>query len=501
MKIFFSQNSKDADAITIEKQNITSTHLMERAATVAFHWIENKYQNTKTTFQIFCGVGNNGGDGLVLARLLKQKGYFVKVNIVSFNEKHSDDFIVNLERLKEFAIEPYIITNGDHVPNIKSNEIVIDAIFGSGLSRTPEEWVIDLFQYINASQAYVIAIDVPSGLFLDQNTENKRAVINAAVVLTFQLPKLAFYLPENERYIQDIIILDIGLDPKFINETPTNHYLIDQNDISILYKSVDQYAHKGTQGHVLVVGGSYGKIGAPLLTAKAALKSGCGLVTTYIPRCGYTALQASVPEVMVLTDPSETHISTIQYEFKPQAIAIGMGMGQHLDTQKALHSFLNSVEAPLLVDADAINILSINRDWISQLPEGTILTPHPKELERLIGSWQHDFEKIEKTQQLAKKHQLIIIIKGAYTLVIDAENTYVNITGNQALATAGSGDVLSGIITSLLAQAYDPIEAAILGVYIHGLTADLTVPETGYQSFIASDIISNIGKAYLHIEA
>ncbi len=266
------------------------------------------------------------------------------------------------------------------------------------------------------------------------------------------------------------------------------------------YKPIDAQTHKGIQGHALLIGGSYGKLGAMTLSSKACLKTGCGLVTVFIPRCGYEILQTANPEVMVLTDDQEKNISKIDFDFIPQAIGIGPGMGQELETQNALHEFLINDKTPLVIDADALNILAENPEWVFLLPAKTILTPHPKELERIIGKWESDSEKMEKTIAFSKKEHLIIVMKGAPTFIIDGETVYENMTGNPALATAGTGDVLTGMITSLLAQSYEPIDAAILGVYLHGLTADIALPETGFQAFIASDVIANIGKAYLSLE-
>ena len=271
--------------------------------------------------------------------------------------------------------------------------------------------------------------------------------------------------------------------------------------IQNIYKPVDLKAHKGTQGHALLIGGSYGKIGAITLSSKAALHSGCGLATAYVPKCGCEILQTVIPEVMVLTDKSKWHLSKIKFNFEPNAIGIGPGMGQHAETQKAFRKFLKSCNTPLVIDADGINILSENPKWLPHLPPNTILTPHPKELERLIGAWESDHEMIEKATQFSLAHHCIIVAKGAPTRIIDGQDTYENTTGNQALATAGSGDVLTGIITGLLAQAYEPMHAATLGVYLHGLTADMALPHTGHESFIASDIIQLLGKAFLTLHS
>ena len=275
---------------------------------------------------------------------------------------------------------------------------------------------------------------------------------------------------------------------------------IDKSEILKRYKPIKANTHKGIQGHALLVGGSYGKIGAMTLSSKACLKTGCGLVTVFIPRCGYKILQTANPEVMVLTDISVKYITRIGFNFVPQAIGIGPGIGQDIETHTALHRFVKTNKIPLVIDADALNILSQNKQWLSFLPEKTIFTPHLKELERLIGSWDFEAEKIEKTIAFSKEYHLVIVMKGAPTKIIDGDTLYENTTGNAALATAGTGDVLTGMITSLLAQSYEPIDAAILGVYLHGLTADIALPETGYQAFIASDVIANIGKAYLSLE-
>jgi ADP-dependent NAD(P)H-hydrate dehydratase len=279
-----------------------------------------------------------------------------------------------------------------------------------------------------------------------------------------------------------------------------NPIYIDKNEILKRYKPIDKHTHKGIQGHALLIGGSYGKMGAACLSSKTALKTGCGLVTAFIPKCGYEIVQISIPEVMVLTDDQENFITSITFDIVPQAIGIGPGIGQEQATQKAFHEFLKSNKTPLVIDADALNILSQNKSWLSLLQPKTIITPHPKELERLIGKWNSEAEKVAMAIAFSKQYHLIIVMKGAPTHIINGDKVYENTTGNAALATAGSGDVLTGIITSLLAQSYEPIDTAIVGVYLHGLTADIALPETGYQSFIASDVIANIGKAYLSLE-
>jgi len=269
-------------------------------------------------------------------------------------------------------------------------------------------------------------------------------------------------------------------------------------EIRKIYRPIDKFTHKGIQGHSLIIGGSYGKIGSVVLASKACLKTGCGLVTAFIPKCGYEILQISNPEVMVETDDFMEHLTVINIENKFQAIGIGMGMGQDFETQRAFYCFLKNNKSPLIIDADGLNILSQNIEWLEFVPKNTILTPHPKELELLIGKWDSEKDKRYRVAQLSHKYGLIIVVKGAPTVIFFQDDIYENTTGNQALATAGSGDVLTGIITSLVAQSYTPLDAAILGVYLHGLTADIAAPKMSYQAFIASDIIGNIGNAYLY---
>lgn len=497
MKIFSAEKIKELDKLTIAKQQITSLELMERAALQAFLWLVNHFHDKKTIYHIFCGVGNNGGDGLVIARMLKQNYFDVHVYIVPFSENFSADFNANLGRLKECNLGYEVISEATEFPDIAENHIIVDAIFGIGLTREMDSWLQILIQKINYHQSFKVSIDVPSGLFLDKKTT---IAIHSDVVLTFQLPKLAFYLPDNENFIVDVVLLPIELDEKSIESIPANYYYTDLNKIKKRYKPISKFSHKGTQGHVLLIGGCFGKIGAMVLASQAALRSGCGLATVFIPKCGYEIMQTATPEAMVMTDENYHKITNIEFNFQPKAIGIGMGIGQDTETTEAFYYFLNNNSIPLVIDADALNILSENQEWLNLLPKNSILTPHPRELERLIGTWEDDFEKIEKVKTFAKTYNLVVLIKGAFTLIIDEKNVYVNSSGNQALATGGSGDVLSGMITSFRAQGYSAVDAALLGVYFHGRTADIAMNDMGYEGFIASDIIKYLGKVFLELK-
>jgi hydroxyethylthiazole kinase-like uncharacterized protein yjeF len=497
MKIFATEKIKELEQLTIERQQISSLELMERAALQAFLWLINHFQDKKTVYHIFCGVANNGGDGLVIARMLKQNYFEVHVYIVPFSDNYSKDFSTNLERLKECNLTYQLLQEDSFFPNIDEKHIIIDAIFGIGLNRELDHWLQVLFQKINYHKAFKVTIDVPSGLFLHQKTT---IAIQSNVVLTFQLPKLAFYFPDNELFIQEIVFLSIDLDTHSIENLPTNYYYIDDKEIKKRYQPISKFSHKGTLGHVLLIGGCYGKMGAMILAAKAALRCGCGLTSVLIPKCGYEILQTASPETMVITDENYYKITNINFTFHPKAIGIGMGIGQDNETKEAFYQFLKNNTTPLVIDADALNILSEHTEWLQFVPKNSILTPHPKELERLIGSWKDDFQKIEKTRQLAQKYQFVILIKGAYTLIVEGKNVYVNSSGNQALATGGSGDVLSGMITSFRAKGYSAVDAALFGVYFHGRTADIAVNDIGFEGFIASDIIKYLGKVFLELK-
>lgn len=499
MKLFNAKQIYKADQITIKQQGITSDELMERAAIQLFNWLHFRLKGAPVKIHLFCGIGNNGGDGIALARHLLENGYTITVYVINYSEKRSMDFLINLDRLKEKSFWPSIINAGDGLPEIGKEDIVVDAIFGIGLNRTPDAWVNKLIDHLNGSKAFILSIDIPSGLFTAQGPMDYSTIIKSNYVLSFQTPKLVFFLPETGPFIEQWEVLDIGLDPEYLKATETDFELMGRNEILTIYKPREKYAHKGTFGHTLIVGGSYGKIGAVCLATRAALLVGSGLVTALVPKIGYTILQTALPEIMVLTDAHENTISNIHLEINPTVIGIGVGMGVAGETVTAFSNFLDRNKHPLVIDADGINILSQHKALLNKLPEQTVLTPHPKELERLIGKWRDDFDKIGKAMAFSIKFNCIVVIKGAHTMVIYHKKGYVNTTGNPGMATAGSGDVLTGVISGLLAQGYDPLNAARFGVYIHGKAGDIAVEKMGYQALSASHITEYLGKAFLDL--
>ena len=493
MKILSSKDIRTIDAKTIQYDELSSDELMEKAATAFYGYFTKQYIDKDKLIALFCGIGNNGGDGLVVARLLHQAGYNIIVFVIEASDNYSPDCTLNLKRAQEAGVNVSIITSVEDIPEMLEISVVIDAIFGTGLSRELSVLIKEVISSINQANKTVISIDVPSGLFLDKPT---LLAVEATETITFQIPKLALFLPDNDCYVGKLSMVDIGLNSKAIAEADTDEFYLTFEDMAKQLKPLNKFAHKGTQGHALVIGGSLGKIGAVSLASKAALRTGCGLITGFVPQCGTNPIQSYFSEAMVIQDTNEHYISSIDFDICPDAIAVGMGMGKQKETKQALHQFLKTNSSPLIIDADALNILSENREWLNELQPNTILTPHPGELKRLIGQWEDDFQKIEMTRAFAQKYNLIVVVKGAHTLIVDSTNLYVNSSGTPALATAGSGDVLSGIIVGLLAQGYKPIEAAQLGVYIHGATANITCDEINPRSFVASDIIDNISRVY-----
>jgi len=498
MKIFSAAQIYEADKFTIQKQQITFDDLMERVSIQIFNWLHSRLQGAQPKIHLFCGIGNNGGDGLAVARHLQEHGYNIEVHIVNYNEKRTEEFRTNLQRLKDRKIWPNFIGEDTELPKITRDDIVVDAIFGIGLNRPPVQWVANLFQYISEFGAFVLSVDVPSGMFMDKVADPK-AVVRANHTLCFQSPKLPFFLPQTGTYTSQWEVLDIGIDREYLMTAETEFELIGKNEVLHWYIPREKFAHKGNYGHSLIIGGSYGKIGAAILASKGALYAGSGLVSAYIPSCGYVPFQTAIPEAMVETDMSEKQISDIKFNVDATVIGIGTGLGTEEATVKAFSAFLKKNKLPLVVDADALNILSKNKTLLKYLPEDSVLTPHPKELERLVGKWKDDFDKLDKAKKFVKKYQCILVLKGAHTIVLYKDKGFVNSTGNPGMATGGSGDVLTGMIAGLIAQGYAPIIAAIFGVYLHGSAGDLAVEILGYQSLTATSIADAIGSAYLEL--
>jgi len=496
MKVLTSDEIRALDQYTIVNEPVLSIDLMERAAKGIKRWLEQNI-NMDLAFHLFCGTGNNGGDGLALARLLKKDGINVHIHLVNLSKNMSLDASTNEKKLDGLVRINHIITEVDF-PEINEGAVVIDCLFGSGLNRSISGIAEDIIHFINALQFPVISVDVPSGLFCNHpNPEG--IIVEADITLSFQLPKLSFLVPENEDYIGQWTVLDIGLSPEGLEQAQSTYNYILPNEVAQIPQPPSKFAHKGHNGHALLLAGSKGKPGAGILAAKAALRSGVGLVTAVIPSCNYSIFHTAIPEAMSFVSGEigiESHPELDNFH----AIAIGPGIGLSEQSVQVLASLLERVKQPLILDADAITLLSIQKDLIDKLPRNTILTPHIGEFDRLVGPSANSFERLEKLLDFSINHQCLVVLKGAHSAIATPDGqVYFNSTGNPGLATAGTGDTLTGVLLSLIAQGYHPLDASILGVYWHGAAGDLALEEECYESLLASDIIKNLGKSFKSI--
>lgn len=493
LKILTQSQIKELDAYTIQHEPIASIELMERACIAFASWFTSTF-TVHQNIGVICGTGNNGGDGLGIARLLNEQGYDVKVWIVRGTTPESDDFKINLKRIRGKLKVFEIVSEADQ--NLFTDRsILIDAVFGSGLSRPVNGIYVQAIRCINKTNAVRVAVDIPSGLMTDQPSEGE--IVQADYTVSFQLPKLTFLFPQSNVYVGTWHVVDIGLDQKFIRDATSDYALLEQKDINKLLKSRSKFNHKGNFGHALLIAGGYGKMGAAVLGARSALRSGAGLLTVHVPKCGYEIIQTSIPEAMVSVDENDKVFSSLPDTKYFSAIGIGPGIGQDKKTVTAFISLLEAAGKPLVIDADALNILSANRELIHLLPKNTILTPHPREFERLTGSWKTDFERLKKQIDFSAKTGTIVLLKGAHSSISTPDGkVYFNNTGNPGMATGGSGDVLTGIITGLLAQGYSALDAALIGCWIHGSAGDRAAVHFGQISMTASDITAYLPDAF-----
>lgn len=500
MKILSAAEIREWDQFTIEQEPVSSLDLMERAAVKCTEWLLEHFGDAPS-FGIFCGKGNNGGDGLAVARMLLEKGFPVSVHILEFGHKGTEDFQTNLARLHKLTNTgiSFIQTTENFHP-FPPGQVIIDALFGSGLNRPLEGVTAALVEHINQSGHQVVSVDIPSGLFTDRSSKGAVAV-TARYTLSFQCYKPAFLFPENDPYIGEVQLLDIGLHPAYYRALPSRFELTDDALIHSIYTARKRFAHKGDFGHALLVAGSYGRMGAAVLAASACLRGGAGLVTAHVPSCGYMVLQTAVPEAMLLTDFNSSFCTKLETDLSRfDAIGAGPGLGTAAETKMMLRELLDAYRGPLVLDADALNCMAAQKDLLSLVPAGSILTPHPKEFERLFGESANDAERILLALEKAGELGCIILLKGHHSLIATPDGKgFFNSTGNPGMATAGSGDVLTGLLTALLAQGYSSSEAAILGTYLHGLAGDIAAKTVSEEALVAGDIISFLGQAYLRL--
>lgn len=503
MKIFTSAQIHELDKYTIEHEPIESINLMERSARAITQAIMDEWDNTVPVV-VFAGPGNNGGDALAVARLLSAQGYGVTAYLFNITGHLSTDCETNKKRIVDNnAVKTFIeVTQEFDPPQLDANTLVIDGLFGSGLNNPLAGGFASLVKYINLSPSKVVSIDVPSGLMAEDNTYNVRAnIIRATLTLTLQQPKLSFLFPENQQFIGRLKTLDIRISSEGIAQTEAQFVMVEEKDIRSLLMPRNAFVHKGMMGHALLIAGSYGMGGAAVLASRACLRSGIGKLTVHTPRSNNLVLQIAVPEAVVQQDLEEVGfgepVDTDEYD----VLGIGPGLGQTEGTAIAMIAQLRRTQCPIVADADALNILATHRAWLQQLPKGIIMTPHPREFDRIAGHSADSYERLLKALDMAQRYQAYIILKGHYSaLCMPDGNVMFNTTGNAGMATAGSGDVLTGIITGLLGRGYQQRDACLLGMYLHGRAGDLAARDLGMESLVADDLIKYLPKAFKSLE-
>ncbi len=497
MKILNARQIRKLDAYTIEHEPIRSIDLMERAAKRCFEWIKRRMREKKKV-QVFCGMGNNGGDGLAIGRMLGGTGHQVVVHIVRHASEGSPDFQKNRKRLHGVRnLQVIELDEGSTLPDIGGDELVVDALFGSGLNRPLDGLPARVVGHINASGAVVVAIDLPSGLFCEDNTGNDHAaIIRADYTLCFQMPKMAFLFAENEMFVGQWEVLDIGLHPEGIARSDSKYSMIEPGMLKEFYRPRSRFSHKGQFGHALLIAGHLGKMGAALIAARACMRSGVGLLSVFLPECGVIPLQTYLPEAMCLPAANRELIDGLPDMERFNAIGIGPGTGTADETARTLKLLLQQAACPLVLDADALNILAENPTWCGFLPSGSVLTPHPGEFDRLAGKCSSGYERLMKAREFAHRFQITLVLKGAFTAVISpAGEVYFNPTGNPGMASGGSGDALTGMILAWMAQNYNPLQSSLAAVFTHGLAADLAARGKAFEGLIVTDLVEMIPSA------
>jgi ADP-dependent NAD(P)H-hydrate dehydratase / NAD(P)H-hydrate epimerase len=495
MKIFTPALIREWDNYTIKNEPVSSVDLMERASASFSDWYCSRFSK-KVKVEIFCGPGNNGGDGLVIARLLGNSGFKVTVWKLP-SDRYSADFLVNERRLTKIKIIP--VHSTDICDNIDTEAVIVDALFGSGLNKKLEGVAEDLVERLNLLPNTKISVDIASGLFAD--TPSEGVIFRPDCTVTFQSPKLNQLLPSCFEYTGDLIVTDIGLNQEFEKNTFSDKIYIDDSFIRKIIRPRTKFSHKGTFGKALIAAGKYGSFGAAVLCARACYRCGTGLVYTLLPESGVDIMQIALPEAVVISGESKNGLLSVPDVSHFNVVAIGPGISEDASGEKLLTDLFSAFRKPLVIDASALNIISVNKELLKLIPEGSILTPHPKEFERLIGKFRNDYEKLEKLKNLAAEIKGFVVLKGAHSVIATPEGImYFNSTGNPGMATGGSGDVLTGIIAGLMAQGYTSEHAAILGVYLHGYAGDKAGRRTGLAPLLASDIIEGIKDFYLDYE-
>ncbi|MBO5806960.1 MAG: NAD(P)H-hydrate dehydratase [Bacteroidaceae bacterium] len=500
MKFFPTQAIKEIDRYTIDNEPVASIDLMERAARALASALLERYAGR--SFALFCGPGNNGGDGLAVARMLNDAGCCAAAWLINPKGKLSPDCAVNLKRLQDTAVTVYEVNDSFIMPALGCGTVIVDALFGSGLNKPVSDGLFAcVIEAINASECEVVAVDMPSGLMGENNDPQHTTIVKADLTLTLQFPKMSLLFAENSPFVGEMKILDIGLSQEWIDKEPSPLFFTDEKDIKSLLSPRAKHSHKGDYGRALLVAGSKGMAGASVLSARAVLRSGVGLLTVHVPACNNAIVQVAVPEAMTSIDCSECCFSDFIETSKYNAVAVGPGLGQSSESEKALLHLIDNCRVPMVLDADALNVLARNSEYLRRLPQGSVLTPHPGEFARLFGKTPNTYLSISAVRAFARDCGFAVVLKGTHTVVIAPDgNLYFNSTGNPGMATGGSGDVLTGMVLALLAQGYSATDAARMAVYVHGLSGDYAAAEKGMTALVAGDIVDCLPAAWKYME-
>ncbi len=478
LNLLTSQQIREADAYTVATRPLSFYEMIEQAGSAVVRAFTARYPDRSRKISVYAGTGNNGGDGLVIARLLHDMGYRdVSARVVWFNTRGTDDFQANYTKVKELGIPHTDIRGIEGIPE-EDAELVIDALLGTGLSRPLEgDWEI-LVEYLNGLEATRVAVDIPTGFPSEGPVVRGATMLEADHVITFQRPKVNFLLPESAAVIRHFEVVDIGLDEEFIQSSDSIFSMLMEEDIRRRLQPRRRFSHKGTYGNALIIAGSAETMGAALLCCAGSLHGGAGLTTACIPRSGLVSLNTHLPEVIAAPRDARSlfEISWNKY----QSVAVGPGLGPSTESKELLVATLMQCKSPIVLDADAINLIAGNYEIMGMVPEGAVFTPHVKEFDRLFGSHASWWERLETGVERATHLGCTIVLKNQYTIIFTPEGKCIfNPTGSPAMATGGSGDVLTGLIAAFLAQGYEPVDAALMAVYIHGKAGRLLDEEEG----------------------
>ena len=501
MKILTAEQIRKADHDTLLHDAITSAELMERAGRKCFEALIRLYSPRPVA--VFTGKGNNGGDGLVIARLLAEHQYPVSVYMSCEPDELLMDAHIQFDKImvKTPEIMHYGAIKSGQFPRLASETLVVDAILGYGINKPAQGLLAEIIEGINRSGCEVVSIDLPSGLpCTHDDFQPSTIIVKANRTLTLQQPKLTLLLSDFYPFFGEFELIDINLFTGKIPGEDIQHYFLTADEVRPFLKTRKTFFHKGNLGHALLIAGSEGKAGAAILSAEACLRTGAGMLSVHTARCCQPVLLSKVPEAMCTPCRQRVEIAGIPGLEPFQAVGMGPGIGTSDEAGRSLFRLLQQVKVPLILDADAINLLGKNKEWLDLLPGETILTPHPKEFDRITSPSESASERLEKQRNLSMDKGIIVVLKGAYSSISLPDGTiYFNSTGNPGMATAGSGDVLTGIILSLLTQGYPAAQAAMVGVFLHGLSGDLAAIKTGQDALLARDLIGHLKEAILQL--